>query len=226
MVTGPTTASRGSGRMGRRRIDVAIADDHALMREGIRRALEISPDIRVVGEARTGQGLVALVPRVCPDVVLLDIRMPQGDGLTCLRSLRATHPDLKIVMLSTFDDAEHVEMAFGHGASAYVVKSINPLDLASTIRGVVDGTVVNGRRPSVRHATGTVNGTAVGGLTAREITVLKLAAVGLPNIGIADELFVTEQTVKFHLSNVYRKLGVANRTAATHYAHETALIDR
>ena len=225
-VIATTIAARDSARTGRRQICVAIADDHALMREGIKRALEIAPDIRVVGEAMTGEGLVALVPRVHPDVVILDIRMPKGDGLTSLQALRRSYPDLKVVMLSMFDDPEHVEMAFGYGAAAYMVKSINPLDLASTIRGVVEGTVVHPRRPPGRHpATSIVTRAAIGDLTAREVTVLKLAAEGLPNLDIASELFVTEQTVKFHLSNIYRKLAVANRTAATHYAHETALID-
>ncbi len=195
------------------------------MRAGIRRALEFAPGIRVVGEAMSGDGLVAIVSRVRPDVVILDIRMPQGDGLTCLRQLRASHPAIKVVMLSTFDDPEHVRMAFRCGASAYVVKSINPLDLASTIRSVFEGSVVHDRRPADRHdPTRAVDHVAVGDLTAREVTVLKLVAEGLPNVGIADQLRITEQTVKFHLSNIYRKLGVTNRTAATLYALESTLV--
>jgi DNA-binding NarL/FixJ family response regulator len=196
------------------------------MRDGIKRALDGAPGITVVGEAMTGADLIALVPQVCPDVVVLDIRMPKGDGFTSLRALHVSHPDLKVVMLSTFDDSEHVEMAFGYGASAYAVKSINPRDLASTIRGAFEGTVVRDRRRSGRHpAPGAVNRVAVADLTVREVMVLKLVAEGMPNLGIADDLFVTEQTVKFHLSNIYRKLGVSNRTAAAHVAHESALID-
>ncbi len=221
-----TTAPDDSTFMGKPPMRVAIADDHRLMLDGIKRALETAPDIKVVGEAMTGEDLLALVPRVRPDVVILDMRMPKGDGLSTLQVLQKKHPDLKVIMLSMFDDPENIEKALGYGAAGYVVKSINPLDLASTIRGVFEGTVYHPRGVS-----GGVGGAkaappaAPGGLTTRELAILKLVAEGLPNLDIASQLFVTEQTVKFHLSNIYRKLGVGNRTEATRYAYRNGLID-
>jgi DNA-binding NarL/FixJ family response regulator len=224
---------------------VAIADDHRLMLDGIKRALEAAPDITVGGEAMSGDEMVELVPKVQPDVVILDLRMPHGDGLTTLSRLRETHPDLKVIILSMFEDPEHIEQALRRGAAGYVVKSINPLDLPSTVRQVVEGNVYHplGRGvapPSAPARAVTAEG--AGGvedemsldleeergpvmLTERELSILRLVAGGLSNLDIASRLYVTEQTIKFHLSNIYRKLGVANRTEATRYAYRNGLID-
>jgi DNA-binding NarL/FixJ family response regulator len=205
---------------------VAIADDHRLMLDGIKRALETAPDIKVVGEAMNGEDMIALVPRVRPDVVILDLRMPKGDGLSTLQALKKTHPDVKVIILSMFEDSEHIEQALGQGAAGYVVKSINPLDLPSTIRQVVEGTVYHPRGGSAGGGGGEpVAAQNPGGLTDRELSILKLVAEGLSNLDIASKLYVTEQTVKFHLSNIYRKLGVGNRTEATRYAYRNGLID-
>lgn len=206
---------------------VAIADDHRLMLDGIKRALETAPDIRVVGEAMSGEEMLTLVPRVRPDVVILDLRMPKGDGLTTLAQLRKDYPDLKIIILSMFEDSEHIDQALHQGASGYVVKSINPLDLPSTIRQVVEGTVYHprGRGTEGGSSAGGSGGGHPGGLTDRELSILRLVAEGLSNLDIASKLYVTEQTVKFHLSNIYRKLGVGNRTEATRYAYRNGLIE-
>ena len=203
---------------------VAIADDHRLMLDGIKRALETAPDIKVVGEAMSGEEMLSLVPRVRPDVVILDLRMPKGDGLTTLAALRKDYPDLKIIILSMFEDSEHIDQALHQGASGYVVKSINPLDLPSTIRQVVEGTVYHPRGRG-GEAGGAGGSGHPGGLTDRELSILRLVAEGLSNLDIASKLYVTEQTVKFHLSNIYRKLGVGNRTEATRYAYRNGLIE-
>ena len=203
------------------------------MLDGIRRALEAAPDITVVGEAMTGEEMIELVPKVNPDVVILDMRMPKGDGLTTLSRLKTDHPDLKVIILSMFEEPDDINEALEKGASGYVVKSINPLDLPSTIRQVVDGSVYH---PGVAGAAGgtgsssgksgtTKDGAPPAGLTERELTILRLVAEGLSNLDIASKLYVTEQTVKFHLSNIYRKLGVGNRTEATRYAYRNGLID-
>jgi len=214
---------------------VAIADDHRLMLDGIKRALETAPDIVVVGEAMSGDAMLEIIPDVDPDIVLLDLRMPDGDGLETLTRIRERHPSLKVIILSMFDDAEHVEQALRRGADRYVVKSINPLDLSSTIRQVVEGTVhLRGVSVGADHEAPVVaDGHAapvdhprsgVGSLTEREMSILKLVAEGMSNMEIANKLFVTEQTVKFHLSNIYRKLGVSNRTEATRHAYRSGLI--
>jgi len=195
---------------------VLVADDHRLMVSGVRRALEGEEDIEVVGEAFTGGQVLPLVGRLDPDVVLLDIRMPQMDGLVCLEQLRVRYPRVKVVMMSVFADSEHIQMALARGASGYIVKTVNPRDLPSALRQAVEG--------SVYHAIGLpeVSEESVAkaaGLTEREVAILKAVARGLSNQAIGQELWVTEQTVKFHLTNIYRKLGVANRTEAARYAY-------
>lgn len=216
---------------------VAIADDHRLMLDGIKRALETAPDITVVGEAMSGDGMLEIIPQCDPDIVILDLRMPNGDGLETLTRIRERHPALKVIILSMFDDSEHVDQALRRGADGYVVKSINPLDLPSTIRQVVEGTVhlrgvtigteASGADHDSDHG-GTTGGEIrgpVSSLTDRELSILKLVAEGLSNMDIANKLFVTEQTVKFHLSNIYRKLGVSNRTEATRHAYRSGIIE-
>jgi DNA-binding NarL/FixJ family response regulator len=200
---------------------VLIADDHRLIVEGIRRALEGIEDIEVVGEANKGSQVLPLVRRLKPDVVLLDMRMPDVDGLQCLDQIKKSCPEVKAIMLSVFCDAERIQAAFRHGAVGYIVKSVNPVDLPSAIRQAVEGTVF--------HAFGTpesetANGIA-GDLTERELVILKAVARGLSNSQIGKELWVTEQTVKFHLTNIYRKLSLANRTEAARYAFQHGLTE-
>ena len=201
---------------------VLIADDHRLMLQGIRRALEGAEGIEVVGEAYTGAQVLPLIGRNNPDVVLLDIRMPQLDGLACLDRIRQRYPDVKVVVLSVFSDAEHIQMALKRGASGYIVKSINPLDLPAAIRQAVEGTVYHALGlPEIDEQ----SEARAAGLTAREIAILKAVARGLSNQAIGKELWVTEQTVKFHLTNIYRKLGVNNRTEAARYAYQHGLVE-
>ncbi len=138
---------------------------------------------------------------------------------------------MKVIILSMFEDSEHIDQALQRGADGYVVKSIQPLDLPSTIRQVVEGAVhlrgvATAAAPGeATVAEGPARPTGSDVLTDRELTILKLVAEGLSNLDIANRLFVTEQTVKFHLSNIYRKLGVGNRTEATRYAYRAKLIE-
>jgi DNA-binding NarL/FixJ family response regulator len=200
---------------------VLIADDHRLMVEGIRRALEPAEDIEVIGEASVGSQVLPLVRRLNPDVVLLDMRMPHMDGLLCLDGIRKNCPKVKVIVLSVFSDPEHIQAAFRHGANGYIVKSVNPVDLPSAIRQAMDGTVF--------HAVGLPESSddagKASGLTERELAILKAVARGLSNSAIGKELWVTEQTVKFHLTNIYRKLNLANRTEAARYAYEHGLVE-
>lgn len=199
---------------------VLIADDHRLIVEGIRRVLEGVEGIEIVGEANTGSQVLPLVRRLKPDVVLLDMRMPGVDGLQCLDQIRKSCPNVKAIMLSVFSDSERIQAAFRHGAVGYIVKSVDPVDLPFAIRQAVQGTVF--------HAFGSpeseTNGIA-GDLTERELVILKAVARGLSNQQIGKELWVTEQTVKFHLTNIYRKLSVANRTEAARFAFQHGLAE-
>jgi len=201
---------------------VLLADDHRLILEGIRRALEEVGDIEVVGEATTGSQVLPLIGRTNPDLVLMDIRMPQLDGLACLDQIKKRYPNVKVVFLSAFDDPEHIQAALKRGAAAYIVKSVNPLDLASTLRQAVEGTVFHalGLPEADEHSTARSVG-----LTDRELSILRAVAKGLSNQAIGKELWVTEQTVKFHLTNIYRKLGVANRTEAARHAYSRGLVE-
>jgi DNA-binding NarL/FixJ family response regulator len=195
---------------------VVIADDHQLVLNGIRSALNGAEDIEVIGEARRGSQVLPLVNQLRPDAVLLDIRMPEMDGIACLELIRKRFPEIRVVMLSVHSDAERIESALRRGASGYIVKSISPADLGAALRNAVEGTVFHafGSPPGE----GPASETAGMGLTERELSILRAVARGLSNRAIATELWVTEQTVKFHLTNVYRKLGVANRTEAARAA--------
>jgi DNA-binding NarL/FixJ family response regulator len=192
-----------------------IADDHPLIVAGVRHILEREPLFEVVGTAATGAEVLPLVARLNPDVVLLDLRMPGVDGLGCLERIRARHPKVKVIILSMTTDPEQIQAAFKRGACGFLIKTIDLSDLASAIRQAVAGTAF--------HALGlpALNENAVAraaGLTERELTIMKAVSRGLSNQAIGKELWVTEQTVKFHLTNVYRKLGVTNRTEAARWA--------
>ena len=202
---------------------VLIADDHPLILAGIKRALEEADGFEVVAEARIGSQVLPLVSQTKPDLALLDLRMPEMDGLTCLDRIRKEHPQVKVVILSVSTDPKVVQTVLNHGASAYVVKSVNPIDLSSALRQALDGTVFSA--VGLPEKTAQDDAVKAAGLTERETTILKALARGLSNEAIGKELWVAQQTVKFHLTNIYRKLDVKNRTEAARYAYEHGLID-
>lgn len=201
-------------------LTIAIADDHRLTLAGVRQALEQEEDIEVVGEAYSGEDVLPLVRETQPDVMLLDLRMPKVDGLACLGLIRKNHPDVKVVIFSATTTPEEIDAALRSGASAYILKTVNPLDLAAVIRQSTQATVY-----CAPPRTEAPKSEDRGDLTERERMILAAVMRGLPNKAISKELWVTEQTVKFHLSNIYRKLGVPNRTAAVRFAQEHCLID-
>ena len=203
-------------------LKVVIADDHRLIVDGIKRALEDDGEFEVVGETNSGERVLPLVSRTNPDLVVLDLRMPGMDGLICLDQIKKRHPAVKVVILSASSDQQVIQAALNKGASAYVIKSVNPSDLSSTLRQVMEGNVFHSVGLPVA---GQVSAAAELGLTAREISILQALARGLSNQAIGRELFVAEQTVKFHLTNIYRKLGVANRTEAARYAYQQGLVE-
>jgi DNA-binding NarL/FixJ family response regulator len=201
---------------------VLIADDHPLVRSGVRRALEEEHDIEVVGEATNGAKVLPLIGQTGPDLVVLDISMPHLDGLTCLDQIRKRYPDVKVVILSASGDPDRVQAALARGATAYVLKSVDVRDLASALRQAIEGTVFQAL--GVRQdSDGELAGSA--GLTKRETAILKAVARGLTNQAIGREFWVSEQTVKFHLRNIFRKLEVGSRTEAARYAFEHGLVE-
>lgn len=201
-------------------VKVLIADDHPLMVAGIRRALERSDDIAVVGEAHSGPELIDMIGRRLPDLVLMDLRMPGVAGSDCIQQIRAEWPELKIVVLSASDDRASIDGALGAGANAYVIKSVASPDLISLVRQTANGSVFHSssaphpapfgqRAPDAPEAPR---------LTERERVILSAVAAGMTSSRISAELWLSEHTVKFHLTNIYRKLGVRNRAAAVRYA--------
>jgi DNA-binding NarL/FixJ family response regulator len=194
---------------------ILIADDNRLMLEGFRRALEPVDDIEVVGTTFLGSQVLPLVERRRPDVVALELGMRADDGQSCLDLIRRAHPDVKVVVLSSSSSVLDIRSALARGARAFIVKSVNPLDIPSALRQAHEETVYHaiGDQPEPEDVLRSA------GLTAREVTMLKALSRGLSNKAISQELWVTEQTVKFHLGNLYRKLGVPSRTAAASFAH-------
>jgi len=202
-------------------IRVVIVDDHRLFLLGVRDVLGDAEDIEIVGEADSGGDALALVASLDPDLVLLDVSMPRLDGIACLDAIRARHPGVKVAMMSAVHDLEVIENALRHGASAFILKSVNPDDLAAVIRHIVSGTVIQSVGvPDTRPAASNN-----ADLTERELSILQAVARGLSNQAIAKELWIAQPTVKFHVRNIYRKLGVANRTEATRFAYEHGLVE-
>jgi len=206
-----------------RTIKVLIADDHPLILQGLRRTLEACDDIEVVGEARVGNEVPALVQRRAPDVVLLDLRMPGLDGIGCVREIKAVAPDVKAVLLTASEDREAIEAAIEAGASGYVLKSVNALDVPAVVRQVAAGYTMF-HTPAKDGPGEGPDDAGRPSLTNREATILGAIAGGKTTKAISAELWVSEHTVKFHLTNIYRKLGVSNRSGAVRYAYEHGLL--
>jgi NarL family two-component system response regulator LiaR len=203
-------------------LKVLIADDHPLMLHGIRRALEASDDIEIVGEARCGEEVLALVERRKPEIVLLDLHMPGLHGPACVAELKRCWPEVKIVVISASDDRGTIDSALLAGASAYILKSVSAVDIPSVLRQASTGAVYH--VPSVPCPRNGDQPTATGPeLTPRETTILMAVAGGLTTKAISQDLWLSEHTVKFHLTNIYRKLGVSNRSGAVRYAFENDL---
>jgi DNA-binding NarL/FixJ family response regulator len=175
-----------------------------------------------VAEASAGSQIMPLIRRTNPELVLLDLRMPGVDGLTVLEQIKRDHPSIKVVILSASSDQAVIQTALARGASAYVIKSVNPVDLASTLRQAMEGSVFHAVGVPQQGQQSAANEL---GLTSREISILNALARGLSNQAIGKELFVAEQTVKFHLTNIYRKLDATNRTEAVRLAYQRGIID-
>jgi DNA-binding NarL/FixJ family response regulator len=198
-----------------RRIRVVVVDDHGLMIEAVRLAMSREPDIEIVGEARNGRDVLAEVARRQPDIVLLDIRMPDVDGLSVLDELRGRHPRVKVVMLTGVSDPEMAREAFERGAVAYLEKTVDPATMTAQLRQLA------AERPARGEPGGAARPANAGAnLTPREREILVLVGEGKSNPEIAAALWLTEQTVKYHLTKVYRKLGVTGRAGAVRYFFE------
>ena len=194
---------------------ILITDDHPLWLVGVRHALEADEGFEVVGEATYGPKVLPLIGQLDPQIVLLDMHMPGIGGLASIDQIRGRYPDVKIVSCSSSATPEEIQAAFNHGACGYIIKSVDARDFASAIRQAVNGTAYHALGVSSMDDTSAAR---EAGLSEREIEIMRTVSAGLSNKAIAQKLWVTEQTVKFHLTNIYRKIGVTNRTEAARWA--------
>jgi DNA-binding NarL/FixJ family response regulator len=203
-------------------IKVLLADDHPLIIAGVRRTIEDLDDMEVVGEAHSGPELMQLIERRGPDLVLMDLRMPGVVGVEAIEQIRQSWPDVKTVVLSACDDRAAIDSALRAGASAYVLKSAHTVDIASVLRQASSGDVFHA--PSYAPLlSGGPGAPALPALTDRERSILSAVAAGLTTAAISRDLWISEHTIKFHLTNIYRKLGVVNRAGAVRYALENGI---
>ena len=209
-------------------IRVLIADDHAVVRRGLRTFLDLQEDIDVVGEAEDGEEAIAEAERARPDVILLDLVMPRLDGVAAIRGIRERSPSTRVIVLTSFLDDDKLLPAVRAGAAAYLLKDVQPQDLVAAIRTVHGGESelhpAAAARVMAELADDGPQGDPRATLTPRELEVLELIARGRPNKLIARELGIAEKTVKTHVSNLLRKLGLTDRTQAALYAVREGIV--
>jgi DNA-binding NarL/FixJ family response regulator len=210
-------------------VKVLLADDQTLFRAGLARLLDEDPRIEIVGEAADGAEAVKLAASLNPDVVLMDMKMPNVDGIEATRQIMASRPDAKVLLLTTFEADNHVIQALNAGASGYILKDSTPNSIVASLLAVVAGERVMASAVANRvleMLTGTTTPKEFyGGLTEREIQILKLLASGMPNKQIAFKLQISEKTVRNHVSNMYEKLNIYDRSQAVLYAVRKGLVE-
>jgi DNA-binding NarL/FixJ family response regulator len=204
---------------------VFLLDDHEIVRRGLRELLEAEDDLEIVGEAGTAEEAYGRIPATTPDVAVLDIRLPDGDGVEVCREVRSKHPEIACLMLTSVADDEAVYAAILAGAAGYVLKEVRGSDLVDGIRRVARGESLLDPAVTARVLERLREGPQVDELavlTAQERRILELIADGLTNRQIGEELFLAEKTVKNYVSNMLSKLGMSRRTEAAAYAARLA----
>lgn len=219
--------------MGRLRIRILIADDHPVFRYGLRALLQTAPETDLVGEAGTEDEAVALAAELCPQVILMDLTMPGGNGIEATRRILAANPDVGVLIVTMIEDDEAIFAAIRVGARGYILKGADGAETLRAIRAVANGEAIFGpaiaRRMIQHFATLPADGLRTGSahafpeLTEREREVLTLIAQGYTNTAIAARLFLSPKTVRNHVSNVFGKLQVADRSAAIIRARDAGL---
>ncbi|MDT0327686.1 response regulator transcription factor [Nocardiopsis lambiniae] len=207
-------------------IRVLLVDDHPVVREGIRGMLSAEADLDIVGDAASGPEAVARVTELRPDVVLMDLRMPGGDGVAATERIGAEHPGTHVLVLTTYDTDTDILRAVEAGATGYLLKDTPRAELVEAVRAAARGETVLSGRLAGKLVTGMRDRAAPAGpgLSPREVEVLRLAADGLTNAAIGRALHISATTVKTHLMRVYEKLGVGDRTSAVSRAIRRGLL--
>ncbi|GKV56639.1 putative transcriptional regulatory protein YhcZ [Sporosarcina sp. NCCP-2222] len=211
-------------------IRIVIVDDHHVVRKGLVFFFRTQPDLEIVGEAANGKEAVELANSLKPDLILMDLVMPEMDGIEATKHIKQQHPDMKIMMLTSFSDQDHVLPALEAGASGFQLKDIQPDELVASLKKIMNGE--NQLHPkATSHLMNNFTNRSkqdkerVEDLTKRELDVLQEIAKGKSNKEIASSLFITEKTVKTHVSNVLAKLELADRTQAALYAVKHRLVE-
>jgi NarL family two-component system response regulator LiaR len=211
------------------KISVLLVDDHSVVRQGVRAFLITQPDLTVVGEAASGEEAVKLAEQTVPDVILMDLIMPNMDGVEATRRVKQVSPRSQIVVLTSYHEDEHIFPALKAGALSYILKDVSALELADVVRKAAVGEAVLHPRVAARvikelqgRREETLNPFTE--LTERELEVLKLIADGMSNAEIAAKLVLSEKTVKGHVSNILSKLQLADRTQAAVYAWRQGVV--
>jgi DNA-binding NarL/FixJ family response regulator len=206
----------------RDQIAVFLLDDHEIVRRGVRDLLEAEPDITVIGEAGTAESALARIPALKPDVAVLDVRLPDGDGVTVCREIRSKMPDVACLMLTSFGDDEALFDAIMAGASGYVLKQIRGTDLVGAVRTIAAGRSLldpeAASRVMRRMREQAQRSDPLAGLTDQERRILELIGEGLTNRQIGERMFLAEKTVKNYVSALFAKLGMERRAQAAAYA--------
>jgi len=207
---------------GSTKIGVFLLDDHEIVRRGVRDLLETEPDIRVIGEAGTAASALARIPALRPDVAVLDVRLPDGDGVTVCREIRSHLPEVACLMLTSFTDDDALFDAIMAGAAGYVLKQIRGTDLVGAVRTVASGQSMLDPR-AASQVMERLRGSArqpdpLAGLSGQERRILDLIGEGLTNRQIGERMFLAEKTVKNYVSSLFAKLGMQRRTQAAAYA--------
>jgi len=202
------------------RANVLVVDDHALLRTGVANIINQEPDLQVVAEAANGVEAVDMFERHHPDVTLLDLRMPEMEGVEAVRQIRVRDPQAKVIILTTYDTDEDITRALKAGAKAYVLKDISAEALVTCIHDVLAGKTYLAPAAAAKLAEGVMHVH----LTPRELTALRLMADGKSNKEIANELGISDRTVKTHLGHLFEKLGVTSRTEAVKVASRRGLV--
>jgi DNA-binding NarL/FixJ family response regulator len=195
----------------KRIIRIVLADDHPLVVEGLSALLSSQPDMRVVATATDGERLLEAIERFHPDMIVMDLQMPYMGGVSCLRHIRARELPVRVLVLSAFGDADSLRAAIEAGADGFVLKTESPQHTITAVRQIAEGQLVF---PQAARRWLGMAADDTSALTEREEEILKLLAEGLSNAQIGARLHLSENTIKFHLRNIYAKLGVSNRTEA------------